>query len=137
MYKTLKTVFHRISEHLEVRQEYSTARRVVNFLQCLEIFTNHCLSYLIHYVKLGTNLRLCYVGKKPRKQLKVARTYLCALWSHFIICGTLNEKWLNLRQDYLFFHGSKNVQDISRVLNFIFTKMSIILKFDDRCFSLH
>ena len=60
--QTLETVFDHISKHLKVRQKYSAARRIFNFL--LGVLVKHGLLSLIHYNETLTAEELCHCSTR-------------------------------------------------------------------------
>ena len=50
-YQTFDTVFQHQMKHLEVRQKYSAARRILNSLLGVSPDMKHCISCLIYYLQ--------------------------------------------------------------------------------------
>ena len=60
-YQTFDTVFHHQMKHLEVRQKYSAARRIVNSLLGVSSGDEHCISCLIYYMKHCVSCLIYYL----------------------------------------------------------------------------
>ena len=108
IYETLETVFHRLSKHLEFRQNGASYFQLSS--QCLDIPMKHCLSCLITSKPESASFFIAVLSYLPQRRFGVVKELPCSPSTELRNCllSSFNIHWPFMRR------GASQFLDVSR-----------------------